>query len=330
MTGDSFRRDTHTQGPELEWGIFRTASTALRFQTAYLDTDLGNKFLALLLMSYRYDNRLSFDSVVRGDVRSGKREDSWQNVIKYDDRGRSGKGTRVALTNAEQRKQEERKFLSSNQLSVDHTSNYFDTAAYVRDVHPSHGSATTAGLNAQSSFLYSQEGGMQVSYAPKGGAVFIADVESKTTESKFDLIVNDQVYETLNAGQRTALGMAPYRSYRIKIRPHEGADIVNYDTKSYEVTLFPGNIVSKIWSAERVFIALGRVLDAKGQPIPLERVRGTQEYCVTEEDGSFQAEINGKEPLYIKSRNYQCQIKTQLPDINDVEYLVDLGDVVCE
>jgi len=152
-------------------------------------------------------------------------------------------------------------------------------------------------------------------------------VESDTTRSGFDVVVNGIVKDIVRPGRKSVLGLAPYRIYSVSVRPVKTADLVVYDSRVERLVLFPGNIIKKSWAAHKVFIALGRIVDPQGRPIAFQRIKGTEEYTITEEDGTFQAELSGFEKLYIESSQHRCSIT--LPELEDVQYFAEIGDLVC-
>ena len=66
---------------------------------------------------------------------------------------------------------------------------------------------------------------------------------------------------------------------------------------------------------------------ADGAPIARERIRGTKEFTYTEDDGTFQGEITGKEPLYIESKRRRCELDLSIA--SRPEYYLEAGDVIC-
>jgi hypothetical protein len=91
--------------------------------------------------------------------------------------------------------------------------------------------------------------------------------------------------------------------------------------------VFPGNVVKYSWAVDKVFIALGRIVDQNGVSMAWKRIHGVREYTVSEEDGSFQAELSGHESLHIELDGQRCDLS--LPKIESVDYFLDLGDLVC-
>jgi len=325
------RVDNTTHGPQVDWRIMQGQGRSLTLRAGYLHTDQGKRFDTGLYWYQQLNPHYALLSNPRTTQGRDTAQDLLTTTLRYDDRTQYGFGQRIELSNELNNQREPAgDFLVADQLAVQHGNRYLEANAFVRDVRLSGNDQTAVGANLYSSFLVSHDGAVSVAYPAKEGAVMIVEVASTSSKSEFELLLNDQVYEKVRAGQRLALGVGPYREYNVKIRPTEGADIVDYDTTAYNVTMFPGNIVSKKWSVEKVFVAIGRILDEQGRPISLQRIKGTRGYAVTEEDGTFQAEITGREPLYIDSARYHCTIQLNLAPDFEPGYFMDFGDLVCK
>lgn len=242
-------------------------------------------------------------------------------------------GSRVQiLEEARRQKQagEDIDSLSTN-VNANSTSDYVRAAGFVRDVRrPGEDGDTGLGLTAQSAFLVSNEGQIDVAYPPQNDSVFVAEVKGNalTPNDEFEVRVNGQTRGTISLGERAIISLPPYRTYKIDIVTKQGSGLVDYDTTIHEVTLFPGNVAKRVWHIDKVFVLLGRVLDEEGNPIPGERIRGAKGYAFTESDGTFQAEVTGAEELSIESKRHKCTLQVSPPETTP-EYFFDLGDVTC-
>jgi len=324
-------------GPSVQWRIIDLPQRSLRFQSSYItrhvDTILDNSILG----RYRLSKNWALDAQLthrnrsnRGDT--GNADETFIFTrFTYDARtGRSRRGAFLSASNElrkDTRNGQERNS-TINQLRGEYTGDYLQTSGFIRDNRVTGGSSTSIGINAQSSFLISGDGKLSVS-APVGSeAVIITEVISRSTESKFDILINNQLYDTIRAGEKSVVGVTPYRTYRVTIRPVEADDIVDYDASVRQVTLFPGNVVKESFSADRVFIALGKLVDVNGEAIAYQRIRGTREYTATEADGSFQMEIGGSEELYVQGRNHDCKLEVSFDEFP--QYFIELGKVLCK
>jgi len=322
--------DRYAYGPRFEWRIVDSISTTLRLETFYLRSDQGDNLAARIGLRYRYDARWTVSSEGRGERVGSDHVDSMLTTAQFDNRTQQNRGTRATISN--ELRHDERS-VSPNQVTdqgrVEYTNDYLRTDGFVRDVRATDINQTNLGLDAEAAFLMSNEGKVSVSRPIREGAAIIVDLESKSTETKFNLLINGQNFEVIQAGRRTVVGMQPYRTYKVSIRPTQQSDLVNYDQTIFDVTLFPGNIVRKTWRVEKIVIVLGRLVDAAGKPLPRFRIRGTKDYVVTEEDGSFQADLTGLEELTVDSRGVKCKVNAVLPENHENPYFVELGDVVC-
>jgi outer membrane usher protein FimD/PapC len=185
------------------------------------------------------------------------------------------------------------------------------------------------GVNAETTVFVSNEGDIDLSMPPLNEAVFVAEIEGNllSAQDKFDVLVNGQRQGIVARGSRAIISLTPYREYSISLSAQEGSSLVDYDVAKYKVTLFPGNVAKRVWSVDKVFVLLGRVIDEEGQPIVRERIKGAKGYGFTEADGTFQLEVSGREPLSIESPRRRCTIDVTMDEVP--EYVLDVGDVVC-
>ena len=322
--------DRYAYGPKVEWRIFSDQRGDLRLDASYLRTNDGYTALANLLYRFRSEGNTSFNSRLRlARTEDRGNEVALLNTLGYDSVKRTGLGTRASISNeviGTEDSQDDLQMIS--QFNFDRRGDLLRTDLFVRDNRFGVEDTTSAGLNAETSFLISEKGNIDISSPPQTESVLIAELASSSTTSDIEILVDGQVYDKLPAGSRSVIGVSPFRTYAVGIRPTQEADLVNYDARIHQLTFFPGNIVRQSWSVEKVFIALGRVLDEFGQPIAYQRIQGTPDYSITEEDGSFQIEITGLEDLSIQSKYYNCALNLEMPE-EDIEFFYDFGDLVC-
>ena len=322
----------YSNGPSIDWRIEESFKESVTTRIADLATESGEaKSLQLL---YRY--RLSQDWALELQTLRRWQTDQGETLvlagITFDSiRGLAAIGSRVQATIEQQR-------LTSTSTTNTFTSNvdgevtnqYLRSTGFARDIESNSDSARTAGINAESAFLVSDNGEFTVAHPVLSDTAFIAEVrgDALAAASTFEVLIDGQVREVIHPGERAIIGLSPYRSYKASIRPTEEAAIVNYDTTIHEFSLFPGNVVKKVWTVDKVFIILGRLIDEEGHIIPHERIKGTKEYTFTEDDGTFQGEVTGRDTLRIDSKRRHCTI--ELPITTKPEYFIDLHDIVCK
>lgn len=328
--GDDTRR---SRGPSLLWNIHDDTRNFLRFNIAYYDTDQGDVQSNILNYRYRISSAWNFGA----QVGYYDREEEGEEVVglltlNYDEQRRSQYSTRLAFTSEarDRRGQEggsEDGSSFTNQLAVDYGGDYLFGRAFVRNQSGDAAGNSSFGVNAESAVLIGNDGSTAISYPMAQDAVFIANIKGVSPGTKFEILLNDQVFDTVSAGKRSAVSVPPFRTYRVSIRPSDPNQLVDYDTTTHTITFFPGNVVERTWEVAQVIIVLGRLVDRGGNPIPLQRIRGTREYVATDEGGHFQAEIAGDEALSVESPTVKCTVT--LPVFERSDYFNDLGDVSC-
>lgn len=330
-------RVRRARGPSLEYAAFSASDVTVRLVTEWLSTERGRERSGAVRTRYLLSPNLSLNSDLSYINREEEDEAVLYTFLTYDLKTPAGRGARVTFTNELRHEKDKTDDDASensviNGIGVDHAGDYVRTVASVRNKQGKSSEESDVGVNASSAFLVGGDGTTSISAPPERGAVFIANLESKSTTSEFNLVIDGQAQEKCAAGKRTAIGLSPYRTYKISIRPTEDADLVDYDPQVFTVTVLPGNVVSRTWKVEKVHIILGRVIDEEGKPVAFERIRGTREYIATDNDGVFQAEITGNETLSIEGKKRSCRLdlsarSAKTPPAS--EFFEDLGDIVC-
>lgn len=322
----------YSNGPTLDWRLLDSTLQSVVLRGSYLATERGMTKSLQLLFRRRITPALSLSSQLLQRWQDADNESLILVGVSYDSlSGRSGTGSKLRST-LEARRQDQdsgKKDTQTVSLDADVTSQYLRSTAFARGINQNSGFSKSLGINAESSFLISDKGDLSIGHPVQSDAALVAEVDGEDfpDDAKFEVLVNGQVRDLVRPGERAVIGLSPYQTYKANIRPSEGSAIVDYDTSTVPFSLFPGNVFKHVWKVERTFIILGRIVDETGAPIPSERVRGTNEYCFTEEDGTFQAEITGKTTLYIDSKRVKCSLDFKLE--TKPEYYLDVGDIVC-
>ncbi len=320
----------YSVGPVLDWRLLSDVDDTVRLSSAFTRTERGDIYNLGLFSNHRLLKNLYLTSLVGVRRESGDDKLLAFLGLSYDAKERNEIGTRSRFSaEFENGKDAEGSRITSqsNQLDIDHTGDFLQTIGFVRQNLTSEQSNTSVGLSATSSFLVARNGSVSIAHPVSGEGVLVAELQSSSTSSEFEVLLDNQVAATVKAGSKAVIGVTPYRSYQVSLRPVEGGDLVTFNSKTVPMTFFPGNVIHQKWQAEKVFILLGRLVDEQGQPMPRQRIKGTKEYTATEEDGSFQAEIGGIESLEVDSSKYKCKIALSIPE--RPEYFIDVGDVRC-
>lgn len=163
------------------------------------------------------------------------------------------------------------------------------------------GGQVSKGFGAQSAPLqYSL--GLQTTLAVRGkalgltgtrrgdGAVLLK-VASDEPGARFEVLVNEASSGELTAGQQMALTLPAYRTYDLRIRP-VGQHVMQVDTGTRSLSLFPGSVVSLDWHAARQLPVFGRLVTSTGQPVRSATIRAGKTASMTDEGGFFQLETS--------------------------------------
>lgn len=314
-----------------DYRILEREKSNLMYQGSIADTELGQVTSNMLTYTYRVSEHWSLSSSIayleQGaeqpndiiayvsfsyDNRQANRGMRLTSHTQLDERSGGGNSSTTQLT---------------NQLLADYAGNYLEGQAFLSD-HEIDAKGRSLGLNLSSGIYADENGTVAVGGQNSNDAALIAKVIGPPSDAEFDVVLNGQTYAKMKANSTAVVGVSPFKTYKVLIRPAEESDLVSYDSKEDMITFFPGNVVSESWYAYPVFIITGRLLDKQSRPIEYERIRGIKEYTITENGGIFQAEINGSEELYIDSAKHKCRInlKVETPP----EYFLDVGDVICE
>jgi len=317
--------ERYAWGPVATWRIVEKRKDVLRLELSYLKTEEGDRPNLFLGYTHRFDPWMASAQLNSGK-RSSKSENRLAEILDYDTKTRAGEGTRGRVTN--ENLDSEDNLSTTNSLEIRHVAKHVDSAVFLRDQRGA-SENTNLGANVDISFLRGNQGGFALSYPAEGDAVLIAEIESQTAQkAQMLLFINGTEYGTIQYGSRLVVGLPPYKSYKVFIKPAEGTDLVDYDATTTEFTFFPGNAITKSWRVEHVFIAIGKIVDKTGKAIPHARLKGFKGYVATEEDGSFQADSNGNETLEIDDEIRHCRIS--LPAISTPEYYYEYGSLTCE
>lgn len=335
IQGEEFQGNDkrYSRGPFGLWNIHDDSKNFLKLGLALYDTDKGR--VQSNVLSYR--RRLSAAWNLGGQIGYYDREKEGGEIVglltlNYDEQRRAQYSSRLALTSEVRDRNgsdtgAEDGAVVTNQLAGDYGGDYLFGRAFVRNQSGTAAGKSSFGVTTESAVLVGNNGSTAISYPMAQDAVFIADIKGVSPGTKFEILMNDQVYDTVTAGKRSAVSVPPFKTYRIGIRPADPNQLVDYDTTTHTITFFPGNVIERSWEVVKVMIVLGRLVNEAAQPITLQRIKGTREYVATDDKGNFQAEITGDEELLVDANGIHC--KLAMPEFDRAEFFNELGDVVC-
>ena len=305
--------------------VFRTArsSTDFRFQANHSDGD--NFVLATLTWQMRQDH---LNYLVRPE---------YNHADSGDDSDSYGALSASADWDSQQLLSSELRAGISGRLDDDFNSfgaysdwggRYGRARGQVEHVDRDDGTSTNFyNGNLSTSFIVAKD---QIAIGGKeqNQAAVVIDLRGDAGDSFFDIIVNGGRMGTAKAGTKTVLSLRPFESYAIRLSVR-GNDFVYFDDKEHKVTLYPGNVVSLDWQADKVNIIFGRIQDPSGKPVANGLLQGVAGLATTDEFGVFQAEIiESVTEFQVKTLGQLCTVK--LPQVVTKNGIASVGNLRCQ
>ena len=106
----------------------------------------------------------------------------------------------------------------------------------------------------------------------------------------FDVLINGSSSGIARGGRRTVIPLTPFASYEVSIRPR-GLEFYNYDQGIRNVTLYPGNVESLLFTSHEELVILGKLVDANGENLESVSISTEHSNSWTDDFGIFQLRI---------------------------------------
>jgi hypothetical protein len=163
-------------------------------------------------------------------------------------------------------------------------------------------------------------------------AALVVKLEGSAPGVRFEVLVDGYRRGYAPVGRATAILLAPFQTYDVRIRP-VGSAFVAYDDHVQQVTLYPGNVEQVSWDVGRLLVVVGKVVDvSSGTPLSgaeLANVHGMA--ARTDADGYFQAELvdhGGELTLDFRRGEERCVVG--LAEYEEVAGVALLDTVGCQ
>jgi outer membrane usher protein FimD/PapC len=163
------------------------------------------------------------------------------------------------------------------------------TLASVDHVNRDGEGTTNYGLTFNTSMLTDGESWTFGGQNTTNSAVVI-DLEGEAPETDFEVLINGFRRGYAPAGRSTAIHLAPFRSYEVRISPRR-SNFVSFKDRIEEVTLYPGNVTRLTWEIADLLVVVGLVRDPDGNPVADAVVENAVGLASTDQNGYFQAEV---------------------------------------
>lgn len=187
--------------------------------------------------------------------------------------------------------------------------------------------STRFDMNFQSGLALSSEAVDLGARQASESALFVS-VDGDSGNATFRILVDGVDRGQVRTGQRLSIFLPAYRTYRVRLMP-VGAPSVEVDTQARDVTLYPGNVASLRWSAERYVTFFAQALAVDGSAVAGALVQSSRNVAETDDQGYFQIDLGEGDKLRIvKSGETICTVPTpaRLPGGD----LVSAGKVLCK
>lgn len=180
--------------------------------------------------------------------------------------------------------------------------------------------------------------GFQTSIGLRGGSVafkgrelndsmVIVKVDGAGPKDRFEVLVNDGKAGELRGRGSSAVAVAGYRQYEVRIRQTDG-DLLHYDGSVRRVGLYPGNVARLSWKARKVVAMFGRLLTTSGEPVRLASVTNPAGIGETDDNGYFQIEAESGSALEVAlPGGASCHV--DLPQLQPKDGYAPLGNLIC-
>lgn len=161
-----------------------------------------------------------------------------------------------------------------------------------------------------------------------GGSAFLVSVDGALDdETSYEVLVNGSPRGETKVGRTLLVPVAPYSDYQIMLIAR-GDTLVNLRENDFSRTVYPGNVVALNWEAISVYIAYGKLLDGKGQPVPNAVITSAGAITVTDDQGFFQVELaSDTEFINVRLGSANCQLEIIPPE--EKVLVTALGEMRC-
>lgn len=188
-------------------------------------------------------------------------------------------------------------------------------------------SRTHYDVSLQSGLAFSRNGALFGAQQTSESAVIVS-LEGDDSRNDFRVLVDDIERGHLRSGDRLSLFLPAYRTYRVRLLPMQSAP-VELDTQARAVTLYPGNVVSMGWTAERYATLFAQAISQEGRPVAGAFVQTQRSVAQTDDQGYFQINVRPGDILKL-SRSGSIICSVVAPSTSGSTDLISAGKVACK
>lgn len=177
-------------------------------------------------------------------------------------------------------------------------------------------------LSIASDFKNASIGGAQ-----RNNSAVIVNLNGQPNNAKFEVFVNRQSIGFANVGKSTIVTLPPYETYDIRLESRSDS-FLTFDETPRNITLYPGNVSTMNWDVSRVLVFIGKIIDAKGNPVINSRISNVSQFAGTDDRGWFQIETGSTDSLELQRPDGStCKIELGEYDVNEDVHIFD--ELIC-
>ncbi|MBP9837195.1 MAG: TcfC E-set like domain-containing protein [Proteobacteria bacterium] len=320
------KKNSYRYGPAITYSLRPNPTNQWILQASFVRSEVGDNLNMLLGYQHLFDE-YKYETNGGFKMADGRKDYTVANALNYDSvDAKSGLGTRARLQNDTVKNDSTAGTTTS--IQAEHGGYKYGVAGFGQNSVNENGvSRPAVGINANTSLVVLENGKTVLAPSSLGESLLVITINTNSSDVDMEILVDGNVASRLKGGGTIVVGVTPYKKYRTAIKPASGSVLVSYDSDSHEFALFPGDVAQVDFSADKVFVAMAKIVDINNKPIKLKRLKGKKVSVLTDDTGFFQTEISGPEQLRIESKSTNCIV--DVPDVGDVKYYHDYGTLVC-
>lgn len=310
----------YSWGPQVSYKIYQDGSHRLELRGDYFRTNEGPQSSALLAYSWvPLGGQWSASASTSQRRQNNDRANYSSASLSYDSGYNSSQRVTGQLTS-------EVGDDTTTSLQSAYENNHFKVSGYANN--SSNSGNTALGLEAQTTIIAYASGYTHAAADIDASAGLLATFSGNATGAQIDIFVNDSFRGTGAVGETLAIGLEPYKTYKVNISPNDPESMFEYDSRPRYITVYPGNMQHQNYEIGQALLLFGRIITPDNAPMSQVKITGGKYPIYTDEFGFFEAETNGKEQYTATTPEGQsCQV--ELPPLSFDKQFYNIGDAIC-
>jgi hypothetical protein len=293
---------TASFGPYADWRIWQEGESELGLSMTAARSDGHYEGAVLLHFSKRFGH---------SDGISGTAGDSF---------GHGGRGPLGSLRYWHDGSDADEKLLLGMGMSADtDNKNVNADVDWRNDVGLMHGAVQKNFASSGPSYTYG--GNLTFNAAQLGDSVHVGgeqnersavmievDGEKEDGNAAFQILVDGMKAGRVRIGERHAIYLAPFHSYKIRLLPIADT-LLDFDHTEQKVTLYPGNVTKLHWQVRHLVVIAAKIIKPDGSPLANALFDNSRDQVSTDEEGRLQAEMpRGNLITFTQTDGARCNV----------------------